>query len=238
MSQLGSPRLQLREVGSTNDRARELAERGAPHGTLVSADLQSGGRGRQGRQWVAPARSAALISLIIREPPALLPLIAAVAVAEACGPQAKIKWPNDILLSGDDGRIGKVAGILCEARAQQGWAVVGIGVNVALRLDQLPDELRSTAATLGLTSDDREAVIAELVEALQRCLLLAPAELLGRWQARDALRGQQISWQDASGEASGVAQGVNSEGALIVETSSGQRLKLNAGEVHLTTASR
>ncbi|MDP5034233.1 MAG: hypothetical protein NWP31_04735, partial [Solirubrobacteraceae bacterium] len=69
MSQLGSPHLHFSSIGSTNDRARELADAGAPHGTLVSADEQSSGRGRQGREWVAPPGSSLLISLLLREPP-------------------------------------------------------------------------------------------------------------------------------------------------------------------------
>ena len=125
---LGTPRLHLRATGSTNDRARELAAAGAPHGTLVTAAEQSAGRGRQGRRWSAPAGSALLASIVLREPPELLPLVAAVAVAdvvaaalaEQAGDAVAIKWPNDVLL---DGR--KVAGILARAvrrNAGRSWA--------------------------------------------------------------------------------------------------------------------
>ncbi len=79
------PRLHLRSVDSTNTRARELAAAGAPHGTLVTAAEQTAGRGRQGRTWTAPAGRALLCSLVIREPPRLLPLAAGVAVAEVAG---------------------------------------------------------------------------------------------------------------------------------------------------------
>ncbi len=137
MSALGTPRLHLRETTSTNDRARALAGAGAPHGTLVTAGAQSAGRGRQGRSWVAPPDRALLMSLLLRDPPALLPLLAAVAVAETVGDAAQIKWPNDVLL---DGR--KVAGILVEGRPQERWAVLGIGLNVAVDVAALPDELR------------------------------------------------------------------------------------------------
>jgi BirA family transcriptional regulator, biotin operon repressor / biotin---[acetyl-CoA-carboxylase] ligase len=106
-SPLGRPRLHLRSVGSTNQRARELAAAGAPHGTLVTAAQQTAGRGRQGRRWVAPPGRALLISLVLRRWPRLLPLAAGVAVADECGPDASIKWPNDVLVGG-----GKVAGIL------------------------------------------------------------------------------------------------------------------------------
>src|SRR3954468_22320857 len=142
---IGRPRLHLRETASTNDRARALAMAGAPHGTLVTAASQTAGRGRQGRRWIAPPGRGLLASLVVREPPALLPLFGAVAVADTVGPAARIKWPNDVLV---DGR--KVAGILAEGRPADGWAVLGIGLNVAVRIADLPPELHPTAGTLGL----------------------------------------------------------------------------------------
>src|SRR5437879_3482862 len=92
---LGRPRLHLRRTGSTNDRARELAAAGAPHGMLVTASEQTAGRGRQGRSWSAPSGSSLLMSLLLRSPPLLLPLAAAVAVCDVAGEHAQIKWPND-----------------------------------------------------------------------------------------------------------------------------------------------
>ncbi|MCX6371270.1 MAG: biotin--[acetyl-CoA-carboxylase] ligase [Solirubrobacterales bacterium] len=236
MRQLGSPHLHLSSVGSTNDHARRLAEAGAPHGTLVSADHQSSGRGRQGREWVAPRGSSVLISLLLRDPPELLPLIAAVAVAEACGPAAQIKWPNDILLASDGGPAAKVAGILCEARPQENWAVLGVGLNAALDLELLPAELRQKAATLGLRSDERWSLIDRLVAAIEQNLALPADQLLVRWQQRDALFGEEISWTSAELSESGTANGVTASGALLVRRKDGSELELNAGEVHLTAA--
>ena len=112
---LGRPRLHLRDTTSTNDRARALALNGAPHGTLVTAAQQRAGRGRQGRTWSAPAGQALLLSLVLRDAPALLPLAAALAVAEVAGAEALIKWPNDVLVEGR-----KVAGILAEGSAPRG----------------------------------------------------------------------------------------------------------------------
>ena len=122
---IGQPRVHHRLTDSTNERARELASRGAPHGTLVTADEQTAGRGRQGREWVAVPGSALLMSVVLRSASATLPLAAAVAVCEALPVDAAIKWPNDIWVERC-----KVAGILVEARPQEGWAVLGIGVNV------------------------------------------------------------------------------------------------------------
>ena len=110
---IGRPSLHLRATTSTNDRARELASAGAPHGALLTSEEQTAGRGRQGRTWVAPAGSSLLLSVVLRETDVLLPLRAGLAVADLAGPAARVKWPNDVLL---DGR--KVAGVLVEARPQ------------------------------------------------------------------------------------------------------------------------
>ena len=88
------------------------------------------------------------MSLILRSPPALLPLIAAVAVCDVAGDDARIKWPNDIVIA-RPGRLSKLAGILTEGRPQEGWAILGIGVNVAVRPEDIPAELRERTATLG-----------------------------------------------------------------------------------------
>jgi BirA family transcriptional regulator, biotin operon repressor / biotin---[acetyl-CoA-carboxylase] ligase len=221
---LGRPRLHLRATTSTNDRARALAQDGAPHGTLVTAGEQHAGRGRQGRTWSAPPGRALLLSLVLRDPPALLPLAAGVAVAEVAGPAAQIKWPNDVLV---DGR--KVAGILAEGRPHEGWAVLGIGLNVALRVDELPPELHATAGTLGLTPADLEPTLERLLAALERALALDSVALLETYRARDALRGKELAWDGGRG----VGAGVDGAGRLVVALPGGGRTALDAGEVHL-----
>lgn len=221
---IGSPRLHLRSTDSTNLRARELALGGAPHGTLVTAEEQSAGRGRQGRTWSAPPGRGLLLSVVLRNPPAMVPLIAAVAVAEVCGPAARIKWPNDVLL--DD---RKVAGILVEGRPQEGWAVLGIGLNVAVRPEDLPEELLETATGLGRQPGEVEAVLHELLAALDRRLIETPGDTLAAWRDRDALRGRPIAWHGGAG----TAAGVDDDGRLLVRTTDGGTVALNAGEVHL-----
>src|SRR4051812_29233448 len=158
---------------STNARARELALSGAPDGTLVTASEQSAGRGRQGRTWSAPPREALLMSAIVRDltpRDALLPLAVPVAVAEACdevaGTFCGIKWPNDIWI---DGR--KLSGILLEGRPQEGWAVIGVGLNVGTAPEEFPEELRETATSLVIESGSDpgvEAVLEALLGALDR----------------------------------------------------------------------
>lgn len=230
---LGRPRIHLRSTDSTNDRARELALAGAPHGTLVTAGEQTAGRGRQGRRWSAPAGSALLMSLLLREPPALLPLIAALAVCDTAGEDARIKWPNDVVFvrgeGAEPGTLAKVAGILAEGRPQEGWAVLGIGLNVAVRVEQLPAELHGTAATLGRDPREVESTLQELLVALARRLAEPSERTLDAWRARDALRGRTIAWSAGEGR----AEGVDGAGRLVVELAGGGRTALDAGEVHL-----
>jgi BirA family biotin operon repressor/biotin-[acetyl-CoA-carboxylase] ligase len=221
---LGTPRLHLRRTDSTNERARELASAGAPHGTLVTAAEQTAGRGRQGRTWAAPPGRALLFSVVLRvEQPALVPLAAGVATAETVGDRARIKWPNDVLVEGR-----KVAGILVEGRPQEGWAVLGIGLNVAIRPDDFPPELRDSAGTLGREPTDLEPTLHRLLEALERWLEADQDTVIAAWRARDALEGRRIEWADGAGK----AVGIDGAGRLLVGTSSGT-VALDSGEVHL-----
>jgi BirA family biotin operon repressor/biotin-[acetyl-CoA-carboxylase] ligase len=265
---LGRPRLHLRETDSTNERARMLALAGSPHGTLVTASFQTAGRGRLGRRWVAPPGSALLMSLVLRGDPgwlAMLPLAAAVAVCDAAGPRALIKWPNDVVLeraprprgatagrkaessrSATAPALAKLAGILTEGRPQEGWAVLGIGLNVAIRLRDLPGDIRLTAATLGLEPTAIEPTLEQLLAALQERLQTPREVLLEAWQERDALRGREIVWgpsgaarpaaRAGSAEASGGrgrAEGIDGDGHLLVRLQDGGRTSLDAGEVRL-----
>lgn len=223
---LGLPRVHHRLTDSTNERAKALADAGAPHGTIVTADEQTAGRGRQGRSWVAEPGAALLLSVVVRdleERHALLPLAAAVAVceaAEACASvTCAIKWPNDVWVERR-----KLAGILVEGRHQEGWAVVGIGMNVMGHAS----ELDGIATSLALPST--RGVLDALVTTVTRRLADEPASVLDAWRRRDALRGHRISWRDGEGTATGVDQ----TGALLVKTGDGSELALHAGEVHLT----
>jgi BirA family transcriptional regulator, biotin operon repressor / biotin---[acetyl-CoA-carboxylase] ligase len=213
---IGRPRVHHRLTDSTNERARELASHGAPHGTLVTADEQTAGRGRQGREWVSAPGSSLLLSLVLREAGPALPLAAAVAVCDALPVEAAIKWPNDIWL-----RRSKVAGILVEARPQEGWAVLGVGVNVS---DAPPLE---HATSLG-SAIGTEELLERLLLALDDWLSRPLPEVLAAWRSRDALVGETVRWQHGSGK----AVGIDESGALLVDTGSG-RVALQAGEVHL-----
>jgi BirA family transcriptional regulator, biotin operon repressor / biotin---[acetyl-CoA-carboxylase] ligase len=220
---IGSPRVHHRLTDSTNERAKQLAAAGAPHGTLVTADEQTAGRGRQGRVWTAPPRSAVLMSVVLRELDERLPLTAAVALCDALPVEASVKWPNDVWIEGR-----KVAGILVEGRPQEGWAVLGVGVNVST--ERFPAELATTATSLHLAGSAATPaqVLADLVESLSGWLGAPPARVLEAWRSLDALKGERVRW--TGGE--GIADGIDDSGALRVETSSGL-VTLDAGEVHL-----
>ena len=227
MAALGQPRIHHKETDSTNDRARELAQAGAAHGTTVTADHQLAGRGRQGRVWVAPPGRSLICSVVLREPPRLLPLAAGLAVADTVSKYAddpRLKWPNDVLL---DQR--KVAGILAEGRPAEGWAIVGVGINVAVDVGTLPPEVREIAASLKLPPEAIEDVLSELLEALETRIAQSEGELLEAVRERDALLGERVVWVGGAG----VGAGIDGTGRLIVDGDDGIRHLLDAGEVHL-----
>ena len=247
----GSPHRHFRSTDSTNTRARELAAAGAPHGTVVTAAEQTAGRGRQGRTWTAPPNKALLYSAIVRplqERHMLLPLAVPLAVCEAAEQlnpdlECKVKWPNDVLVEGR-----KLAGVLIEARPQDGWAVIGIGLNLAISRDEFPADLRDRATSVfdpghlcrGRGSAGRSpllsagplspAPLALASRHLARWVDADPAEVLAAWRKRDALRGHEVAWEGGSG----VADGVDDRGYLVVVSPDGNRIALGAGEVHLT----
>ncbi len=248
----GEPHHHFDSIESTNTRARELAAGGAPHGTVVTAAEQTAGRGRQGRTWTAPPNKALLYSAILRplaERHLLLPLAAPLAVCDAAeelrpGVGCEVKWPNDIWL---DGR--KLAGVLIEARPQDGWAVIGIGLNLSISTDEFPPDLRDKAVSLsgsveGGPGKGRRSLPAVAPPTLARTPLSAAevlsrhlnawveadqATVLGAWRERDALKGREVAWDGGSG----VADGVDYRGYLLVRTPGGDRVAVGAGEVHL-----
>ena len=234
----GTPHRHYRQVGSTNTVARELAEAGAPNGTVITTDEQTAGRGRQGRTWTAPPASALLFSAIVRPLESrhpLLPLAVPLAVCGAAehlrpGAECKVKWPNDVHLGGR-----KLSGILIEARPQEEWAVVGVGLNLTIPQDDFPEELRGRAMSL-FADGDAPAGIAErarlaLSQALERWVEADTATILAAWRERDTLLGREVRWERGTG----VADGIDERGHLLVRLADGERLALGAGDVHLTS---
>ncbi len=226
----GLPHRHFARCDSTNTRARELAAAGAAAGTVVTASEQEGGRGRQGRSWTAPPDKALLYSAILHPLQAhhrVLPLAVPLAVCDAIealgGGECRVKWPNDVWV---DGR--KCAGILIEARPQDGWAVIGVGLNVAIERGEFPEELRERATSIGGSASVARA-FAALNEALGRWTGADQEVVLGEFRRRDALFGRELSWATGSG----TAEGIDENGNLLVVTAGGERVSLGAGEVHL-----
>jgi BirA family transcriptional regulator, biotin operon repressor / biotin---[acetyl-CoA-carboxylase] ligase len=223
----GAPHRHLRETGSTNDVARVLAEAGAPSGTVVTAGRQSSGRGRRGRGWSAPAGKALLLSAILRdlEPEqGLLPLAVPVAVCEAIESlgrlRCEIKWPNDVWIEER-----KVAGVLIEARLPE-WAVIGIGLNVAIGPDEFPADLRWPATSIGggtTIAEARESVC----RALDSWVAASRDEVVAAFRARNALAGRRVEWEEGVGS----AVEIDDDGNLVVELDDGETVALGSGEV-------
>ena len=185
--------LRLASVTSTQDVAREL-----PIGSIVIADHQTAGRGRHERRWEAPPGTALLASFVLAPRP-LLSLAAGVAAAEACGPEVRLKWPNDLLL---DGR--KLGGILVEATPRK--AVVGIGVNLAWAPEG--------AARLDVPRDE---LLERLRAKMQKWSGAGDEQVLDRWRELSATLGRRVR-VDVSGRVTeGVAKDVGPQGELIVD---------------------
>ena len=166
-------------TASTNDVAAEYARNSSNHGLVVLADLQTKGRGRGGHRWLAGKGDSLLCSTVLTRctfRPEQLSQTVALAVAEVVGPKARIKWPNDVLLSGK-----KVAGILVESKAYDGYTayVVGIGINCHQRAEDFPVEFRSTAISLDLATGtvvDRNVLARRLLTCMEYWLTVAREE--------------------------------------------------------------
>jgi len=234
-------------VGSTNERARELAGEGAAD-VVVLADEQVGGRGRLDREWAAPA-GGVWLSLVLRPdvPPAHAPvytLAAAVATTRACrevGVDAQIKWPNDVLVGdGSDpaaARGGlKLAGILTEMEGEAdrvSWLVVGVGVNANVDRASLPAGATSIRAIAG--DVDRRAFTQRLLESFHE-LAAEPTAVLPAWREYASTIGRRVRVETTKDVIEGTAVDVAFPGALVVRTDDGERT-VHAGDCeHLRPA--
>jgi BirA family biotin operon repressor/biotin-[acetyl-CoA-carboxylase] ligase len=230
-------------LGSTNDRLRELADEDAPEWTVVVADRQTTGRGRAGRVWASPVGNLYLSVLLRPRLPVdrvtLLPLVAGLAVAEAVsafGVNARIKWPNDVLVGGR-----KLAGVLAEATSVGGAVellVLGVGVNVAGQLELLPPEIRSRSTSLAEQTQRPEDPIALAAKVLERLGVWyhalardAGQRMLSEWRRRSvAWWGRRVQVQVGSSSLRGIARGLDARGALEVETEDGTIRRVVSGD--------
>lgn len=232
---------------STNALALELAEQGAEHGEVVLAETQSAGRGRLGKSWTSPPGKGLYLSIILKpqlapEEYARITLVTGVAVADViadvCGLQPMLKWPNDVYLSGK-----KCCGILAESAIVDDEMVVvaGIGINVTTRRDDFPEEVRERATSLALEcgySVDRERVLVHLHEALLREIKNLEegrfADILARWRLRDYLRGRKLCWVTWDGKiVEGTAEEPDDDGSLRIRDCNGNIHTVMSGDVTL-----
>jgi len=251
---LGRPLLWHEEIDSTNREALELARAGATAGTAVVAEAQSAGRGRLGRSFFSPPARNLYTSLVLRpelslaEAPGLI-LASAVAVAEAVaaalpagrGDEVDIKWPNDVRIAGL-----KTSGILVELDAEAtrvAAAVLGIGVNLNVARDELPEEFRHRATSLAEASGrpvPRAAFARDLYERLEE-VLEAFADggfdrVRPRFEARFHMRGERVRVEPSvrgGPSLEGVVRGIGADGSLEVETEESGVVPVLAGDVTL-----
>jgi BirA family biotin operon repressor/biotin-[acetyl-CoA-carboxylase] ligase len=233
------------ELPSTSDRAKELADAGAEHGTVVVAEAQTAGRGRRGRSWASPARRNLYFSVVLRPelPPARtaeITLVASVALCDAlrqAGVRAGIKWPNDLLASGK-----KIAGILTELAAEPDrvhWIVLGAGVNVNARREDFPEELRGEATSVLLERGQaapRALFAAACFTSLEEWLDRHAEEGFGpvreAWRARSVTLGREVVVKTDGREIAGTAEDIDEGGALLVRSGAGVE-RILAGDVTL-----
>lgn len=224
-------------TGSTN--ADLLADPDVPDGAVLVADHQAAGRGRLGRAWSAPPRSGLAVSVLLRPRRpvtdwSLLPLVTGLAVVDAVGAlgvTARLKWPNDVLVEGPD-RPGKVCGILAEVRGER--VVLGAGINVSTRTDELPVDTATSLVLAGARSHDRDTVLRRYLRALRtRVDAWAAGESpLGDYRALSATIGRDVRAHLPDGSTlEALAVDVDDDGRLVVEGSDGARTSLSAADV-------
>jgi BirA family biotin operon repressor/biotin-[acetyl-CoA-carboxylase] ligase len=235
----------LSQTPSTNDEVKTLATHGALEGTVVLAEQQTKGRGRQGRSFASPAGVGIYLSLLLRPPfePSRLPqltLLVAVATAETLSEisalNVGLKWPNDVEIHGK-----KVAGILTETLIRAGEppaVIVGIGINVNTKLEQLPSVLHQHATSLALAAGhtfSRHQLIATLLAHLERLYHAFQhtglASIRERWLHYGRIVGRRVRFSHVSTDKEGTVIGLDEDGALLVQAGNNTPQRLLSGNV-------
>jgi len=243
---MGKRILYFDELGSTNIEARNEAQRGAPEGTIIIAETQKSGKGRLARGWYSPQYKGIWLSVVLR--PKFRPqdapkcsLMAAVAleraIADQTGIHCGIKWPNDLLI-GDK----KFIGILTEMSADFdsiNYIVIGMGVNVNLLAEDIPDELQAIATSLAMATGatvDRKALLGKILRELEFSYEQVCQNgfdgLLDEWRAKSITLGQLVDVYGFDQHFSGQAIDIDSDGALLIERDTGVE-RVIAGDVSI-----
>ena len=235
----------FRSLDSTNDRLKAMAKQGAPHGTVLIADRQTGGHGRLGRSFHSPGGVGVYLSILLRPncpPSALMHLTCAAAVAmcdaveASAGFRPGIKWTNDLVYGKQ-----KLGGILTELgltpKGMVDWAIIGIGINCCQQKEDFPPEIRSIAASLSMVREaiiDRSRVAAAMMEALYNMdsrLLCAKDSILADYKQDCITLGKDISLLRGDSVRHGHALDIDESGALVVRYEDGTIEAVNSGEV-------
>jgi BirA family biotin operon repressor/biotin-[acetyl-CoA-carboxylase] ligase len=246
-SLFGGTVITLPSTGSSQEYLRKLAEEGADAGTIVVALCQNAGKGRMGRQWFSP-EGGLWLSLLLRPNIPLreihkLPLLFGVSVSSALdrfGVETRLKWPNDLLVGGK-----KICGILMEISAQPErveYVLVGIGVNANFHVQELPQDLRSSSASiLDLLGKcvDRAELLSSILEKSEALYAEAErsgfAEVINAWRSRSCTLGHRVLLQLPKGTVSGTARELNEDGSLLVDSEGGP-VSIYAGDLTLLTS--
>jgi len=246
---LGANFLYFEQLSSTNDHLLALGEQGAPEGTVVVADVQSRGRGRMQRRWLASPGTSLLMSLLFRPRPPfafhasratmLCGLALVEAVTSLTALPVSLKWPNDLILE-EGGRWKKVAGMLSEigtAGNEPAFLVVGIGLNVTVPAGDLP-RLSPNATSLSVELGrpvSRVALLGHFLECAESlygrmCLGWDP---LSDWRAAISWLGRRVDVHTPTGVVTGIAEDVDAEGALLLRALDGTLSRFPVGDVSL-----
>lgn len=233
--------LRFKRLGSTNTKAHQLAERGAPEWTVVVSDVQTRGRGRAGKTWVS-SRGGLWFSVILRpalnaSKAGLLQLIAAVsarrAIEKQSGLMVGLKWPNDIVLPG-----GKLGGILVETKLVSdvvSFAVLGIGINVNQLQKSLPEGAVSFLGTTGRRWNLQKLLGAILDELRRDYSRIRDASgLISEWWDHCVHKLKIVQVEASQGVVTGMSAGVGDDGSLLVETVSGRMVNVTDGTLRVS----
>ncbi len=241
---IGREVIRLGEVDSTNTYAEGLAENGAMHGTVVIAESQTSGKGRLGRIWISPP-GGIYMSIILRprmelKDSTLLTMMAGVAccraLRDATGLDIRIKWPNDLIVSGR-----KLGGILTEVKSREHrieFVVVGIGINVDVLSEGFPPEVREIATSIGnekLREQPKDALLRALLNEVDRWYDIFMEKggrpVLKEWRRFAAMLGKSVKVTVGKEETTGIAEDIDDQGLLIMRLQSGILRKISAGDL-------
>lgn len=229
---------------STNKDAWELIDDGTVEGTIVITDKQTDGKGRAGRAWISVPGKSLTASLIIKPGinsrlSGFFPLLTGVAIVKAfaeLGLDVKLKWPNDIMVNNK-----KLGGILCESRVQgkvHEWVVIGLGLNINEKENELPDELRATSFFMEKSSSiQRELVLAKIMNHIEPLYVELnknkdPSQLMALWTEYCNHVNKTVKFEVENKSLSGKFMGLNTDGAAIVKTNGNEKI-FTSGDMHL-----